>query len=76
LERNVTQEATPGTVVRLPFFKDLVIILGFSAIVINLLMCITYVILLAFKKRIVLPKWLSIVNGCFLIVEFYFFFFL
>ena len=66
---------TPGTVVVLPFFKDLVIILGFSAIVINIIMCISYLLIFLFKKMIVLPKWLSIVNVGFLIIEFYYFFF-
>lgn len=75
LETNAAPAATPGTVARLPFFKDLVIILGFSAIVINLLMCISYVVVVAFKKMTVAPKWLSIANFGFLILEFYFFFF-
>jgi hypothetical protein len=77
---SITESSKPnsgvaGTVNTLPFFKDLVIILGFSAILINLVMCIIYVMLLAFKKIIVFPKWLSIANFCFLIPEFYFFFF-
>jgi len=67
---------TPGTVVSLPFLKDLIVILGFSAIVINLVMCIIYVIIFAVKKIVVLPVWVSIVNVCFLIFEFYYFFFL
>ncbi len=75
LEANKPAAGTPGTVVVLPFFKDLVIILGFSAIIINLLMCIVYLVFLLLSKAILLPKWLSIANVVFLIVEFYFFFF-
>jgi hypothetical protein len=68
--------AGPGTVVAFPFFKDLVIILGFLAIIINLLMCLVYLIILLRNKIIFLPKWLTITNAVFLLAEFYFFFFL
>ena len=59
----------------IPFFKDLVITLGFSAIVINFLMCLTYGLVAVFGKRFLLPKWLSVINFVFLIAEFYYFFF-
>lgn len=62
------------TVVAIPFFKDLIIILGFSAIVINFVMCLVYLVALLIKKSFLLPKWLAIINFIFLIVEFYFFF--
>ena len=63
------------TVAAIPFFKDLIIILGFSAIVINFLMCLVYVlVILAKKSAIIIPKWIAITNFIFLIVEFYFFF--
>jgi hypothetical protein len=45
------------------------------AIVINLVMCITYLVVFALKKKLVFPKWLTIVNIVFLPVEFYYFFF-
>src|SRR6188472_3316447 len=76
LEATKDATGTPGTLVSLPFLKDLIVILGFSAIVINLVMCIIYVIIFAVKKIVVLPVWVSIVNVCFLIFEFYYFFFL
>ena len=57
-----------------PFFKDLIIILGFSAIVINFLMCIAYLVAILALKSFLLPKWIAIINFLFLIVEFYFFF--
>jgi DMSO/TMAO reductase YedYZ heme-binding membrane subunit len=62
------------TVVAIPFFKDLIIILGFSAIAINFLMCLVYLVAILAKKSALLPKWLAIINFIFLIVEFYFFF--
>ncbi len=75
LEAHQAAAGTPGTVEAVPFFKDLVIILGFSAIVINLLMCIGYLLIWLFKKVIVSPHWLSLVNIAFLFIEFYYFFF-
>lgn len=74
LEAKKPAVATTDTVLPLPFFKDLVIILGFSAIIINLLMCITYLVELLTKKVLPLPKWLAPVNFIFLLVQFYFFF--
>lgn len=62
------------TIVAIPFFKDLIIILGFSAIVVNFLMCLVYLSNILMRKSSLLPKWLAIVNFIFLIVEFYFFF--
>lgn len=63
------------TVVAIPFFKDLIIILGFSAIIINFLMCLVYLVTILVKKSaVIMPKWLAITNFIFLIVEFYFFF--
>lgn len=75
LEAKKPAIGAPGTVVVLPFFKDLVIILGFSAIVINLLMCITYLLVVLLRKMALLPKWISILNVVFLLLEFYYFFF-
>ena len=63
-----------GGVAQIPFLKELVIILGFSAIVINLLMCFTYAILVVMGKERLLPKWIAVINLCFLILEFYFHF--
>lgn len=62
------------TVLPIPFFKDLIIILGFSAIVINFLMCVVYLIVVLAGKSFAITKWLVIVNFIFLLVEFYFFF--
>lgn len=62
------------TVEMIPYFKNVVITLGFSAIVINLIMCIVYSIIVIIGKQYLLPKWLAAINFAFLILEFYFFF--
>ena len=63
-----------GTVIAFPFFKDLVIILGVSAIIINLAMCLVYLVTILTEKSFLLPKWIAITNFIFLIVQVYFFF--
>jgi hypothetical protein len=77
---NITEAKKPvnhsrDTVQAVPFFKDLIITLGFSAIVINLLVCIVYTILIIVGKKSHVPKWLAILNFIFLGFQFYFFFF-
>ena len=62
-------------VVPVPYFKDIVITLGISAIIINLLMCIVYSILVIIGRQKLLPKWLVLVNYLFLIMQFLYFFF-
>jgi hypothetical protein len=68
---------TPGTgkVVPVPYFKDIIITLGVSAIIINLIMCIVYSIIVIIGRQQLLPKWLVIVNFLFLILQFLYFFF-
>ncbi|HEV2832229.1 MAG TPA: hypothetical protein VGW31_09650 [Hanamia sp.] len=63
-----------NTVIPVPFFKDLIITLGFSAIIINLIICIVYSVIVIIGKPYLLPKWLAAINFVFLILQFYFFF--
>jgi hypothetical protein len=74
LERSKAVTQGAGTAVRVPYFKDLIITLGVSAIVVNLLMCICYSVLVILGKQKQLPKWLAIVNFLFLILQFLYFF--
>ncbi len=73
----VSKAATQGqeTVIKVPFLKDLIIILGVSAIVINLLMCIVYSVVVITGRQKILPKWLVILNFLFLILQFLYFFY-
>ena len=61
--------------VAVPFFKDLVITLGVSAIVINLLMNVFYVLFLVRGKSNNIPVWLPLINFLFLLVQVIYFFF-
>jgi len=75
IEAKKPADAVNGAVEAIPYFKNLVITLGFSAIVINFLMCFTYAVLVIIGKRFLVPKWLAAINIVFLILQFYFFFF-
>lgn len=62
-------------VLRIPFFKEIIIILGFSAILINFLMCMAYGILVILGKAALIPRWLALINLFFLILQIFYFFF-
>lgn len=56
------------------YVKDVIITLGVSAIIVNLLMCIVYSALVIFRRQKFLPKWLAIVNFLFLLLQLCYFF--
>ena len=58
-----------------PFLKDLIITLGFSAIAINLLMNVFYFLFLMRGKLKNMPLLLPVINFMFLIVQVFYFFF-
>jgi hypothetical protein len=72
-KKPVTQSS--DAVDAIPYFKNVVITLGFSAIVINFFMCLLYAILVIIGKQFLIPKWFAAINFIFLILQFYFFFF-
>jgi hypothetical protein len=72
--KKIINSDSRDAVASIPFFKNLIIVLGFSAIVINLIMCIVYLIAVLSKKSFLLPKWLAAINFVFLVIQFYFFF--
>ena len=71
------KHVTPGrdTAVAVPFFKDLIITLGISAIIVNLIMCIVYAIVIVLGRQRILPKSLVIINFLFFIFQVFYFFF-
>jgi energy-converting hydrogenase Eha subunit A len=74
LEIRKPADVSGDRVVNFPFFKDLIITLGFTAIFINLIMNIIYFILLLSRKTNLLPKWLIVFNFIFLLLQIYYFF--
>ena len=72
--KKIINSDSRDAVATIPFFKNLIIVLGFSAIVINLIMCMVYLVAVLSKRSFLLPKWLAPINFVFLIIQFYFFF--
>lgn len=75
MELKKTVAASADKVIDVPFFKDLIITLGVSAIIINLLMNIFYVLFLVRGKMKSIPVWLPVINFMFLILQIIYFFF-
>lgn len=74
LKLNQQESAITGTAENIPFFKEIVIILAFCAVVVNFLICLTYLILLISGKKEMIPAWPAYVNTIFLFIEIYYFF--
>ena len=72
--RKPVDTSATDQIVGIPFFKDLIIVLGVSAIIINLLMNIFYFLFLIRGKLKGLPLWLPVANFIFLIIQVFYFF--
>ncbi len=62
-------------VIPVPFLKNLIITLGFTAIIINLAMNLVYLMLMLSADSKKISSWLAIANFLFLILQVYYFFF-
>ncbi len=62
-------------VMAVSYFKNMIIILGVSAIIINLLMCLVYAGAIIAGKQRLLPKNLVLVNFLFFIFQIFYYFF-
>jgi hypothetical protein len=58
----------------LPWFKNTVVTLGWIAIFVNLLFCLTAIAYYLLKKSNLLAKWLTVINFIFLFLQIYYFF--
>ena len=74
MERRKPVKSDSDVVIPIPFLKDLIITLGFAAIVINLAMNIIFLICFLSGKLKLFPQWLVAANVLFLLIEFYYFF--
>ena len=72
LEKKKAVHGSSGELVPFPILKDLIIILGFSAIFINVIMNLIYLILLM-TKRLFVPRWIVLLNFIFLLIQLYYF---
>jgi hypothetical protein len=58
----------------LPWLKQTIVLLGWTAIFINLLFCLIATVFYLSKKSVLLTKWLTIANFIFLLIQIYYFF--
>lgn len=72
LKRPVT--GTGDGLLPMPLIKELIIVLGFPAIVINFAMNITYLVIVLSGRKRLLSGWLPVMNALFLLLEIYYFF--
>lgn len=74
LESSGSDNHAPDIVNRLSFVKDIIITLGFLAIVVNLIMCLVYLVLLSTGKKELIPKKIAMINAAFLIGQILYYF--
>ena len=67
--------ATTGGISGLSYFKNVIIILGVSAIIVNLIMCMVYAVVIIVGRQRILPKNLVIVNFLFFLLQLFYYFF-
>jgi hypothetical protein len=56
-------------VIALPGLQNTLVILGYGAILINMVFCFACIILLLIKEIQILPRWIVVTNFIFLILE-------
>jgi hypothetical protein len=76
IEMHKKQEGPNFHVIQLPWLESTLVILGYGAIIVNLLFFLVWFIFTSFKMQLKIPKWMLIFNvvlfGC--QVYFHFFF--
>jgi hypothetical protein len=75
MEMQKHEKVGSDKVITVPFVENIIVVLGFSAIIINLLMNLVYFILLVTGKLKSIPGWLVIINFIFLLLQIFYFFF-
>ncbi len=73
MEVQKTVAGKSGELVNIPYVKELVIILGFTAIVINMLMHVVYLILYLGKRSNMIPRRLAVTHFLFLTWQLFYF---
>ena len=62
VEMENRQQDNTGQVIPLPWLENVLVILGYSAIIINALFLLLYFIFYSFKMQIKIPRWIIIFN--------------
>jgi hypothetical protein len=75
IESGTHVKASGEKLIPVPFVQEVIITLGFSALIINLVMNLFYLGILMLGRIKALPSWLVITNFLFLLLEIFYFFF-
>lgn len=74
LEMRNRNNDSRGQVIPLPWLENILVILGYGAIVVNALFLILTFIFYSFKTDIKIPRWIIIFNIIIFVCQFYFHF--
>ena len=75
VEINNKQEGSAKQILPLPWLEGTLVILGYGAIIINLLFLLLYFIFVSLKMSIKIPRWIIIFNIIIFCCQVYFHFF-
>ena len=76
IEMNKERQGDAGQVLPLPWIENTLVILGYTAIVVNTLFLILYFIFFSFKVDVKIPRWVIIFNIIIFCCQVYFHFIL
>jgi len=75
VERHSKPGESTGQILPLPWLESTLVILGYGAIIVNLLFLLLYFIFVSLKMNIKIPKWIIIFNVIIFCSQVYFHFF-
>lgn len=75
LEFQKKNRGNEGHLISLPWLESTLVILGYGAIIINLLFLLIWLIFTSFKVKLNIPGWMIIFNGLMFCCQVYFHFF-
>jgi hypothetical protein len=73
---NSQYEGTREQILPLPWLQNVLVILGFCAIIVNTLFLLIWFIFVSLKVDVKIPKWIIIFNVVIFCCQVYFYFFL
>ena len=74
IEKGKQRQGDSSQVLPLPWFENTLVILGYSAIIVNTLFLLLYFIFFSFKMDIKIPRWIIIFNIIIFCCQVYFHF--
>ena len=75
IEMHKHRQSQEGLVIQLPWLESTLVILGYGAIIVNVLFLLIYMIFSSFKVKTTVPGWMIVFNVILLCCQVYFHFF-